>query len=157
MNGSGGGPNTHLHVFFSHRDPTDNRWYFFDPYGIYSYPACYPALVNAAANTACARYPVAWKNGSPTYVPQTLANSINSETASLQKESCIAADQLSIAPNPSMGNIIVKYDSKAGGNVDIVIYDKTGAAIFSKRQHATIGKKYMFSKSYEPCFRNVLP
>src|SRR5262249_9662203 len=29
----GGGVNTHLHIFFARRDPTDNEWYFIDPYG----------------------------------------------------------------------------------------------------------------------------
>jgi len=63
----GSGPNTHLHIFFAHRDPTNNLWYFFDPYGIYSYPACYPTAVDGVINTACSRYPVSWKNGSPQF------------------------------------------------------------------------------------------
>jgi hypothetical protein len=67
--GGGSGPNTHLHLFFAHKDPTDSRWYFFDPYGIYSYPDCYPKGVDEAINTPCARYPVSWKNGSPQYAP----------------------------------------------------------------------------------------
>jgi hypothetical protein len=29
-----GGPNTHLHIFWARRDPADNLWYFFDPYGL---------------------------------------------------------------------------------------------------------------------------
>ncbi len=35
-------PNTHIHIFFARRDPADNKWYFFDPYGIYWPPDCYP-------------------------------------------------------------------------------------------------------------------
>lgn len=66
--GGGMGPNTHLHIFFAHRDPVDNRWYLFDPYGIYSTKSCgYPALVNGAINSDCARYPNCWKNGIPSY------------------------------------------------------------------------------------------
>jgi murein DD-endopeptidase MepM/ murein hydrolase activator NlpD len=64
MNG-GSGPNTHLHLFFAHRDPTDNRWYFFDPYGIYGTPDCYPSNVDSSISTACSRYPVSWKGGKP--------------------------------------------------------------------------------------------
>ena len=33
--GPGGQAANHLHIFFAHRDPSDKRWYFFDPYGIY--------------------------------------------------------------------------------------------------------------------------
>ncbi|MEI6947588.1 M23 family metallopeptidase [Paraflavisolibacter sp. H34] len=62
-----GGPNTHLHIFYARRDPTDNRWYFFDPYGIYDMPNCYPSGVTDAINTPCARYPNAWRNGVPQY------------------------------------------------------------------------------------------
>lgn len=65
----GSGPNTHLHIFFAHRDPVDNKWYFIDPYGIYSYPDFYPAPVDGAINKACARYPISWKTGNPTYAP----------------------------------------------------------------------------------------
>jgi hypothetical protein len=60
--------NTHLHIFYAHRDPIDDRWYFFDPYGIYGTPSCYPAAVNGAITTSCSRYPVSWKNGVPGYV-----------------------------------------------------------------------------------------
>lgn len=63
----GGGPNTHLHVFFAHRDPTDGRWYFFDPYGIYADPTCYPDETTAAPDPSCATHPVAWKGGRPQY------------------------------------------------------------------------------------------
>jgi len=61
----GSGPNTHLHIFFTHLDPTDNHWYFFDPYGIYAYGDCYPAAVDAPTTNSCNRYPVAWKGGKP--------------------------------------------------------------------------------------------
>ena len=67
MNGNGLGPNTHLHIFFAHRDPTDSKWYFFDPYGIYGTPDCYPAAVDAVINTPCVRYPIAWKNSKPSF------------------------------------------------------------------------------------------
>lgn len=60
----GAGPNTHLHLFFAYRD-TDDRWYFFDPYGIYGTPDCYPANVADPIRTACSRYPIAWKGGRP--------------------------------------------------------------------------------------------
>jgi hypothetical protein len=66
--GGGVGPNTHLHIFFAHRDSTDDLWYLFDPSGIYGYPSCYPSAVNGALPTSCTRYPVSWKNGSPGYV-----------------------------------------------------------------------------------------
>jgi hypothetical protein len=58
----GGSPNNHLHIFFCRRDPTDNEWYFVDPYGIYSSGSCYPG-VNNPITSACARYPKLWKGG----------------------------------------------------------------------------------------------
>jgi murein DD-endopeptidase MepM/ murein hydrolase activator NlpD len=64
--------NTHLHIFFAHRDPTDNNWYFFDPYGIYSTPECYPAGVTDPLSTDCVRYPVAWQGNTPEYPPPVL-------------------------------------------------------------------------------------
>jgi hypothetical protein len=66
--GGGSGPNHHLHIFFAHRDPTDDRWYFFDPYGIYGPSECYPTRDDADSDppeTPCARYPVAWLGGRP--------------------------------------------------------------------------------------------
>lgn len=62
-----GGVNTHLHVFFAHRDPADKKWYFFDPYGIYSKPDCYPSGITDSINTPCARYPVVWKGSKPQF------------------------------------------------------------------------------------------
>lgn len=68
---TGGGinhPNTHLHVFYCHRDTADNNWYFIDPYGVYSYPAAgYPPGITDAASGPCVRYSVAWKGGKPQY------------------------------------------------------------------------------------------
>ena len=64
--------NTHLHIFFAHRDPTDNNWYFFDPYGIYSTPECYPVGVHDPLATDCVRYSVAWQGASPAYPPLVL-------------------------------------------------------------------------------------
>jgi hypothetical protein len=61
-------PNTHLHIFCAHRDPSDNNWYFIDPYGVYSYPAAgYPPGVTDQATGACVRYSVSWKGGRPQY------------------------------------------------------------------------------------------
>jgi hypothetical protein len=64
---SGTGPNTHLHIFWTHKDPGDGKFYFFDPYGIYAMPDCYPANVTDAITTSCARYPLGWKGGKPQY------------------------------------------------------------------------------------------
>jgi hypothetical protein len=61
----GGGPNTHLHIFFARRDPSNNRWYFFDPSGIYGPPQCYPPGVRDPIGGPCARYPIAWLGGRP--------------------------------------------------------------------------------------------
>ncbi|MDB5971248.1 MAG: hypothetical protein JWQ90_3698 [Hydrocarboniphaga sp.] len=60
--------NTHLHIFFSRRDTTDNEWYFIDPFGIYASNSdgCYPGF-NEAITTPCARYPVAWKGRKAQY------------------------------------------------------------------------------------------
>jgi hypothetical protein len=63
----GGGLNTHLHIFYARRDLTDNNWYFFDPYGIYAAPACYPTLTTDPVYTSCARYPVNWLGSQPQY------------------------------------------------------------------------------------------
>ncbi|HXT63065.1 MAG TPA: hypothetical protein VN696_08515 [Pyrinomonadaceae bacterium] len=60
-------PNTHLHIFFCRRDPTDNNWYFIDPYGIYAHPGCYPGPVTDMATGPCVRYGVAWEDGRPQY------------------------------------------------------------------------------------------
>ena len=60
-------PNTHLHIFFCRRDPSNNQWYFIDPYGIYAHPGCYPKPVTAAATGQCVRYGVAWKDSGPQY------------------------------------------------------------------------------------------
>jgi hypothetical protein len=62
----GGGVNTHLHLFCARRDPTDNKWYFIDPYGIYASGSCYPAF-NTPVNSPCARYPVMWNGGKAQY------------------------------------------------------------------------------------------
>ena len=59
--------NTHLHLFTTARDASDNRFYFIDPYGIYGIPSCYPSATTGAAGGSCTRYPVAWKGGVPQY------------------------------------------------------------------------------------------
>ena len=66
--GGGSGPNHHLHLFVAHRDPTNDQWYFIDPYGIYGPSECYPTrddAEGASASTPCIRYPVAWLGGLP--------------------------------------------------------------------------------------------
>lgn len=62
-----GAPNTHLHIFWARKDPTDNRWYFFDPYGIYATPDCYPTSITGSLSKSCVRYPISWKGGKPGY------------------------------------------------------------------------------------------
>jgi hypothetical protein len=62
-----GNANTHLHIFFARRDPQNNEWYFFDPYGIYGPQNCYPSSITGKPGGACVRYPVAWRNGAPGY------------------------------------------------------------------------------------------
>lgn len=59
--------NVHLHIFFTHRDPTNNQYYFFDPYGIFAQQKCYPSAITGAIGGVCARYPNAWKGGRPQY------------------------------------------------------------------------------------------
>ncbi|WP_251359507.1 hypothetical protein [Kangiella sp. TOML190] len=61
-----GGPNTHLHIFWAKKD-TDGKWYFFDPYGVYAMPDCYPSSVTGSLSKSCVRYPIAWKNSKPEY------------------------------------------------------------------------------------------
>ena len=62
-----GNVNTHLHIFWARRDPLDNEWYLFDPYGIYGSPACYPGEMTAVLDGPCVRYPVAFKDGRPQF------------------------------------------------------------------------------------------
>ncbi len=62
-----GGPNNHLHLFTARRDPTDNEYYFIDPYGIYASPPCYPSAAGGNSGGPCARYPNIWGDG-PTWV-----------------------------------------------------------------------------------------
>jgi len=59
--------NVHLHIFFTHRDPTNNQFYFFDPYGIFAERKCYPQGITDAIGGVCARYPNVWKGGRPQY------------------------------------------------------------------------------------------
>jgi hypothetical protein len=59
--------NFHLHIFFTHRDTTNNEFYFFDPYGIFAQQKCYPSGTTDAIGSLCARYPNAWKGGKPQY------------------------------------------------------------------------------------------
>jgi len=64
---SDAGTNFHLHIFFTHQDPSNKQFYFFDPYGIFAEQKCYPKGITDAVGGACARYPNAWKGGKPQY------------------------------------------------------------------------------------------
>jgi murein DD-endopeptidase MepM/ murein hydrolase activator NlpD len=79
-----GGPNTHLHIFWCRRDPTDGRWYFFDPYGVYALPGCYAAGITDSTNGPCVRYPVAWLGGRPQY-PGTPTTPFSDKLSSLTR------------------------------------------------------------------------
>ena len=125
-------PNTHLHIFFAHKDSTDNRWYFFDPYGIYSYPSCYPAAVDGKITTACSRYPIAWKGGSPKYPVLTAVTDAMPATAA-------NLSSLIVYPNPSTDKINVTYQSNKASKINMLVYDKTGRLILEKQGHAVIG------------------
>ena len=59
--------NVHLHIFFTHRDPTNNQFYFFDPYGIFAERKCYPSGITDNIGGVCARYTNVWKGGHPQY------------------------------------------------------------------------------------------
>ena len=64
----GAGPNTHLHIFFARKEA--GKWWFFDPYGVYSDPSCYATSGNAGSGAAggpCARYPSGWLGGVPKF------------------------------------------------------------------------------------------
>ena len=61
-----GGANIHVHVFFARKDPSDDKWYFFDPYGIYNQRGCYPNTFADPVHHIHAGYRVAWLNGKPT-------------------------------------------------------------------------------------------
>ena len=67
--GGGGlkGYNNHLHMMFAKKDTSNDRWYFFDPYGIYAEKPCYPHLTTDPINTPCQKYVSAWKGGNPSY------------------------------------------------------------------------------------------
>ncbi|KAG0633756.1 hypothetical protein HOY80DRAFT_588438 [Tuber brumale] len=59
--------NNHLHIFFAKKNGA-GKWYFFDPYGIYAPPECYPTSNDVSiplTDTSCARYPSGWKGGKP--------------------------------------------------------------------------------------------
>jgi murein DD-endopeptidase MepM/ murein hydrolase activator NlpD len=131
--------NTHLHIFFAHRDATDKLWYFFDPYGIYSYPSCYPTGVADPINTECARYPITWKTGNPSYPAlSALSNEPVAEEITTTEKADIVS-KLFISPNPSSGSISLKYYSIRAGKIDMVVYDKSGNAIFRKSDYAAAG------------------
>jgi hypothetical protein len=144
----GSGPNTHLHIFFAHRDPVDNLWYLFDPYGIYSDPSCYPVAVDGMNNTACSRYPVSWKNGSPQFPALTSVTSKSNGIITTDKENLFTdpKSKLLIFPNPTHGNITVQYQTNTPGNVKLVVYDKTGSAVFRSIERATKGSNIYYLK-----------
>jgi murein DD-endopeptidase MepM/ murein hydrolase activator NlpD len=141
--------NTHLHIFFSFRDTTDNHWYFFDPYGIYSMPYCYPAGVNEAINGQCSRYPVAWKNGKPDYATSPF---VETQEVSSVINNDARINNVIVSPNPSVGNISIKYNTGSSAKINIIVYDKTGLSISKKADYAVKGDNtYRFNLS------NVLP
>jgi hypothetical protein len=146
--------NTHLHIFFAFKDPTDSHWYFFDPYGIYSEPYCYPAGVNEAINGQCSRYPVAWKNGKPNYaVASMLPDDMNAEETEAASANALAdaAARIGVSPNPSVGNITIKYSSTFSGKINLVIYDKMGLVISKKAEQAIKGDNtYHFNLNNTP-------
>ncbi len=96
---------------------------------------------NEAINGQCSRYPVAWKNGKPNYaVAATLTDNISAEETEAASVNVLAdAATLSISPNPSVGNIMLKYNSPVAGKINIVIYDKASLAIAKKAQQAIKG------------------
>ncbi|PWW74268.1 hypothetical protein C7212DRAFT_365286 [Tuber magnatum] len=62
-----GGVANHLHIFLAKKDGA-GKWYFFDPYGIYAPPECYPTWSGVSTpltETPCSRYPSSWKGGRP--------------------------------------------------------------------------------------------
>ena len=130
-------PNTHLHIFFAFRDSTSNHWYFFDPYGIYNLSSCYPAGVNDAINGQCARYPVAWKNGKPDYAAGGSFAETKEALSVVNNDALI--NKVTIFPNPSPGNISVKYSSSNTCKINIGIYDKTGLSVSKKSGYAVKG------------------
>ncbi len=143
--------NTHLHIFFTYKDPTDSQWYFFDPYGIYSEPYCYPVGVNEKINGQCSRYPVAWKNGNPDYATSSFTNTSEDEAVA-SNIMAASANHVSISPNPSVGNITINYNSIATGKINLVIYDKTGLSITKKAEYAIKG-----DNTYHYNLSNIFP
>ena len=140
--------NTHLHIFFAYKDSADKNWYFFDPYGIYSEPYCYPTGVNEKINGQCSRYPVAWKNGNPQYpVTGTLTSDSAAAPESVSAHAA-TPDKLIVSPNPSVGNITVKYTNSFSGKINLIVYDKTGQPVFKKVDNAIAGdNSYHFNLS----------
>ena len=61
------GRNLHLHINFAKRDLVDDKWYYIDPFGIYSKNECYPAELEDPINKSCSRYQVFWKGGVAQY------------------------------------------------------------------------------------------
>jgi len=64
--------NTHLHIFWARRDTSStaagvDKWYFFDPYGMYAPSSCYPRGITDSLGVPCVRYPVAFKDGRPQF------------------------------------------------------------------------------------------
>jgi hypothetical protein len=122
MSASGArGPNNHLHIFFAHRDPTDDQWYLFDPYGIYGPTECYPDPIDGALD-ACSRYPVAWLGGRPQY-PSDCASPLDYDGDGVRDD----CDNCPETPNSSqydsdadgIGNACDSCPTVAGPNVDV--------------------------------------
>lgn len=82
---SNSNPNIHLHIFWCRRDPTNGLWYFFDPYGLYSTPGCYPSgLTDPIPNYGL--YANLWRGAQPTYPIPTLQSQIQGSGGSLQMD-----------------------------------------------------------------------
>ncbi|RPB00754.1 hypothetical protein L873DRAFT_1804475 [Choiromyces venosus 120613-1] len=67
LTGWGGLAANHLHIFFAKKS-VEGKWFYFDPYGIYAPPECYPTRNDVSVpltETPCARYPSGWKGGKP--------------------------------------------------------------------------------------------
>ena len=141
MNG-GGGPNHHLHLFFAHRDPANDKWYLFDPYGIYSFPDCYPTEVDGAINTACSRYPVSWKGGSPRYFDKSPTISIPAPSRDTVAPGVFPrSGDPSIFPNPNNGTFTVVLPAGVADReaATLSLQSLTGRLVFRTTVH---GNRY---------------
>ena len=96
------------------------------------YPGLYPAAVDGKITTACSRYPIAWKGGSPKYPVLTAVTDAMPATAA-------NLSSLIVYPNPSTDKINVTYQSNKASKINLLVYDKTGRLILEKQGHAVVG------------------